>query len=58
VPQRIGTRNSRLLRLCHVQRQAASDDQHRYRDHSSRFHGDLLHIPSRNLVISVPAEVI
>ena len=37
VPQQIGARDSRLLRLRHVQRQAASDDQHRYRHDSSSF---------------------
>ena len=35
VPLQVGSFGSRLLRLRHVQRQTASDDQHRYR-HDSR----------------------
>ena len=42
VPQQIGALDSRLLRLRHVQRQTASDDQRRYRHDSSRFHVNLL----------------
>ena len=42
VPLEIGALDSRLLRPRHVQRQTASDDQHRYRHDSSRFHVDLL----------------
>ena len=39
------------LRLCHVQRQTARDDQRRYRNDLSRFHVN-------PFVISAPAEVI
>jgi hypothetical protein len=42
VPLEIGALDSRLLRLRHVQRQAASDDQHHYRHDSYRFHVDVL----------------
>jgi hypothetical protein len=38
VPLEFDTSESRLLRPGHVQRQAASGDQHRYRHNSSRFH--------------------
>ena len=40
VPLEIGALDSRLLRLRHVQRQTASDDQHRYGHDSNRFHVD------------------
>src|SRR3954447_19426515 len=58
VPQQIGALGSWLLRLCHVQRQAASDGKHRYHQNSGRFHVDLLRLPSGTLVVSVRAEVI
>jgi hypothetical protein len=38
----IGALGSRQLRLRHVERQAACDDQRRCRDDSSRFHVSLL----------------
>jgi hypothetical protein len=37
----IGARDSWRLRARDLQRQRARHDQHRYRDDSSRFHGDL-----------------
>src|SRR5271157_4179775 len=42
VPLEIGALDSRLLRPRYVQRQTASNDQHRYCHASSRFHVDLL----------------
>src|SRR5215207_6722855 len=42
VPLEIGALNPRLLRPRHVQRQTASDDQHRHRHDASRFHVELL----------------
>jgi len=43
MPLQVSSFGSRLLRLRHVQRQTASDDQHRYyRYNSSRFHVDIL----------------
>jgi len=38
----IGAPDSRLLRPRHLQRQTASDGQHRYRHDSCRFHVDLV----------------
>ena len=42
VPLEIVARDSRLLRPRHVQRQAAADDQRRYRHDLSRFHVNFL----------------
>ena len=49
---KIGAGDSRRLRLCRVQRQSASDHQHRYHHDSSSLHVNLL------LAINMPAEVI
>jgi hypothetical protein len=55
VPLEIGVPDSRELRPRHVQRLSASDDQHRYRHDSRRFHAHLL---LAALVISAPPGVI